>query len=79
MVYLVDIFWLLKSEEAGEVLKQSVDEGPSNGTSRSELLGQGSVTLSDAPGAISLSNEGAAVSSTKLKYKLIFYTNMVLV
>ncbi|CAA2964037.1 Suppressor of G2 allele of skp1 [Olea europaea subsp. europaea] len=61
------------AEEAGEVLKQSVDEGPSNVTSRSELLGQGSVTLSDASGAISLSNEGAAVSSTKLKYKHEYY------
>lgn len=59
------------AEEAGEVLKQSVDKGPFNVTPRSELLGQGSVTLSDAPGANSLSN--AAVSSTKLKYKHEYY------
>lgn len=64
------------SEEAGELLKELVDEAPSYVTSQSDSSGQSSATLSDAPGAISLSNGGTPMSSTKLKYKLIFYTHL---
>ncbi|CAA2967500.1 Suppressor of G2 allele of skp1 [Olea europaea subsp. europaea] len=60
------------AEEAGELLKQLVDEAPSYVTSGSDSSGQSSATPSDATGAISLSNGGTPMSSTKLKYKHIF-------
>ncbi|CAA3029936.1 Suppressor of G2 allele of skp1 [Olea europaea subsp. europaea] len=61
------------AEEAGELLKQLVDEAPSYVTSGSDSSGQSSATPSDAPGAISLSNGGTPMSSTKLKYKHEYY------
>ncbi|KAL2556167.1 Protein SGT1-like protein B [Forsythia ovata] len=61
------------AEEAGEMLKQLVDEAPSSVTPGSESMGQGSVTPIDAPTAIGLSNRGTALSSCKLKYKHEYY------